>query len=347
MNGRARNQQTDPRWSLFSTGLVLLATAAWSVMGCDASHWQTLLEPSPSSTPTVPVKLPSGHSTPIDTPADQGVSTVTLASFNIQSFGPTKMGNATVMAILVDVVRHFDIVAIQEIRSLDQTIVERFVQQINAHGAAYRYVLSPRLGRGSYQEQYAFIYNTRRVALVPGSVYTVMDERDDFHREPMVATFYARTDQSTRPFTFTLVNIHTDPDDVSAELSVLDDVVQGIRRLSPEDDVIVIGDLNARPERYGHLLHLPSVGWALRDGQATNTRRTKSYDNLVFDQSQTVEFTGRAGVIDVESVYQLDRAAALKVSDHLPVWAEFYAAENARPQRPTLPLARRTRVIRI
>ena len=81
-------------------------------------------------------------------------STITIATFNIQVFGKSKLEKPQVMDLLARIVRRFDLVAIQEVRSLDQSIIPRFVEMINAEGRKYDYVLGPRLGRTSSKEQY-------------------------------------------------------------------------------------------------------------------------------------------------------------------------------------------------
>ncbi len=60
----------------------------------------------------------------------------------------------------------------------------------------------------------------------------------------------------------------------------------------------------------------------------TNTRRTKAYDNIVFDRQATTEYTGRVGVLDLLAEFNLSMDEALEVSDHLPVWAEFSARQR-------------------
>jgi hypothetical protein len=60
----------------------------------------------------------------------------------------------------------------------------------------------------------------------------------------------------------------------------------------------------------------------------TNTRQNKMYDNIIFHGQATSEFTGRWGVYDLERTYGISREDALKVSDHLPVWAEFQVWET-------------------
>ncbi len=55
----------------------------------------------------------------------------------------------------------------------------------------------------------------------------------------------------------------------------------------------------------------------------------KTYDNIVLGDRYTNEYTGRWGVFDLMQRFQLTREQALDVSDHLPVWAEFFPYENA------------------
>ncbi|MCL4203835.1 MAG: endonuclease/exonuclease/phosphatase family protein [Pirellulaceae bacterium] len=260
---------------------------------------------------------------------------IRIASFNIQVFGTSKMAKPEVMGILVDVARRFDIVAIQEIRSVDDSIVPNFVAMINTNGARYSYLIGPRLGRSNSKEQYAFVFDTNRIEVDGRCVYTVPDPQDLLHREPMVARFRVRGVPPEQAFTFSLVNIHTDPDETDTELDALADVFVGVQRNgSGEDDVILLGDLNVDEYQLGRLGKLPNVVPAIT-GVMTNTRLNRMYDNIVFNRAATVEYAGRFGVLNLMTEYGLTVEQALTVSDHLPVWAEFSVYEGG-----TGPLAR-------
>ncbi|MBW3538793.1 MAG: endonuclease/exonuclease/phosphatase family protein [Planctomycetes bacterium] len=270
----------------------------------------------------------------------KGDDTIAVGSFNIQVFGTSKLGKPDVMEVLVNVARRFDVLAIQEIRSVDQTVVPQFVRAINADGSQFDFLLGERLGRTSSKEQYAFVYDTSRIEVVPRSVYTAYDPEDRLHREPLVATFRVRGSSSPQPFSFTLINIHTDPDETDTELDALDDVFVGVQREpGGEDDVILLGDLNVDETHFGQLGRLPDIGWAI-SGMPTNTRRTKTYDNVVFNRRSTVEFTGRSGVLDLTAEYGLGEEAALAVSDHLPVYAVFSAREGRSVPLASRPIQR-------
>jgi endonuclease/exonuclease/phosphatase family metal-dependent hydrolase len=261
-------------------------------------------------------------------PASPYQPTVRIATFNIQVFGVSKMEKPHVMQVLADVVRRFDVVAIQEIRSVDDTVMPRFVALINSAGAQYDFIIGPRLGRTNSKEQYAFVFDTTRIEFDPRSIYTVADPQDLLHREPLATRFRARGVPPNQAFTFTLVNIHTDPDETSTELDALAQVFVGVQQNGTgEDDVILLGDLNVDERRLGDLGRLPGIGWVV-SGMPTNTRGDKTYDNIVFDRRTTVEFTGRWGVLNLMQEYSLTVAQALEVSDHLPVWAEFSVYEG-------------------
>lgn len=313
-------------------------------VGCDAEQakqaLQTLAEqadetqaqqsPSPQSPAPVSPAQPPQPTIGRDRP-------VRIATFNIQVFGTSKLRKLEVMDVLASVVRRFDVVAVQEVRSKDQTVVPQFVDLINSQGARYHYVLGPRLGRTSSKEQYVFIYDTTRIAVDPNTVYTVNDASDYLHREPLVAHFQVHAPSGSVPFSFKLVNIHTDPDDTDIELDALDDVFTAVQRDgSGEDDVILLGDLNVDEYHLGHLGQLPGIAYVVT-GTPTNTRRNHAYDNIVFHRGATTEYVGRWGVLDLEAEYGLTRDQALKISDHLPVWAEFSPVEMP----PASPVATR------
>jgi endonuclease/exonuclease/phosphatase family metal-dependent hydrolase len=268
---------------------------------------------------------------PISTPAATNRNTIRVASFNIQVFGRTKIGKPTVMDVLTRIVRQFDVVAIQEIRSRDDDILPRFVDMLNGGERHFDFVIGPRLGRTDSTEQYAFIFDTQTLEVDRNQLYTLNDPDDVLHREPFVAWFRARGAPVDMAFTFSLVNIHTDPDEVEREIDALDDVIHAVRNDGrQEDDVILLGDFNADDRHFGQLGRVANI---LSAG-------THQYDNIVFDRLATGEFTGRAGVFDFLRTFDLSLDAAQDVSDHLPVWAEFSVLEGGQYGRVARQLKR-------
>ncbi len=279
-----------------------------------------------SYAPAVPPPPPPPPPTAGGKPPDA----LLVCSFNIQVFGESKLAKPEVVAVLARVVRMFDIVAIQEVRAKSDSVVPTFVQAVNADGSRYHWVIGPRLGRTVSKEQYTFVYDTGRVEVDPSSVGTAPNPGDKMHRPPMFARFRTRANPPESAFTFWMVDIHTDPDEVPQEVDALADVFVAMQHARPdEDDVILLGDLNAAPNQFGRITQIPNIGWAV-SGTTTNTRRNKTYDNIIFSRAATAEYLGRWGVLDLQSTFGLSLDDALKVSDHNPVWAAFSPWEIRR-----------------
>ena len=256
-----------------------------------------------------------------------GGPTIRIASFNIQVFGNTKASKPYVMQELADIINQFDVVAIQEVRSKDEYLIPNFVQLINRSGRRFDHVIGPRVGYTTSKEQYVFLYDTQKIEVDRQSVYTMGDRDGMLHREPLVATFRTRVDPD-KAFTFTLVNMHTDPDEAAEEMDALAQVYKVVRRSSDgEDDIIMLGDFNVDDRHLGRLGELPDMV-PLIAGVWTNTRQNKQYDNLIIHQRSTTEYVGRSGVFDFMRFKNLSLKQAVQVSDHFPVWAEFSIYER-------------------
>lgn len=283
-------------------------------------------------------QLPDGVQSTTTSKPQVGES-IRLASFNIQVFGQSKIEKPEVMKVLTQVVKSFDIVAVQELRSKEQDVIPRWLEMINADGSHWASLVGPRLGRTSSTEQYVFLYNTAKIEFIEKSDFTINDPHDLLHREPYVASFRTRVSPGSVPFSFTLINIHTDPDEVDEELDALGEVYEVVRDANPnEDDVILLGDLNTDYTDFGMLGQVPGI-FATVQGTPTNTRKSKSYDNIVFDQRRTTEFAGQAGVLDLMAAFKMTEEQALDVSDHLPVWATFSTVEASGGALASAPAA--------
>lgn len=274
-------------------------------------------------------------------PARQA-GTIRIATFNIQVFGTSKLENPTVIRRLASLIRQFDLVAIQEIRSVDQTVIPQFVNLVNENGDHYQYLLGDRLGRTSSKEQYAFFYRASLMEPIYGSVYNIEDRQDRIHREPLIGTFRIRDAGGKEPFQFTLINIHTDPDEAEWEVAQTAEVYRFVKSYNQdEDDVIVLGDLNVAAPKLTPLTEIPLLRSVI-GSTPTNTARNSQYDHILVDHQNTLEFTGRAGVLDMASFLKVSDQEALELSDHQPVWAEFYTDERRGPEQIASPFDERT-----
>lgn len=269
---------------------------------------------------------------------------IRIATFNIRQFADAKSNNMPVMQRIAEIVSLVDVIAIQEVMAGGRP-VDVLLQILNQNTTAGRYkaAVSPAIGRTSHKEHYVYIWDSSRIAIVPDSSYVIQDGQpgagdDLMHREPFVASFQVRTSptQQNAPFRFTLINVHTDPDDVSGalnELDVLDDVFNSVRsyeyQLNGETDYILLGDLNVPVKGLSELGAIPNV-ISLAGSETTNIIRTKTLDHILIDQSQTRSWIpGRAAVMDLANEFGMTQEEVAQVSDHLPVFAEFSVYEGS------------------
>src|SRR5690606_33986178 len=160
---------------------------------------------------------------------------------------------------------------------------------INRSGGRYDASLSEPIGHTTYREQYAFLWDTTRIRMIPDSANVVRDNpppNHRMHRPPMVASFEARVQPVTgrQPFRFTVINAHTDPDNVSHtsrlnEMDVLDDVFIRVRDYEYQTrqimNVLLVGDLNVSASNLGELGQLPGLV-SVVGSTPTNTAGTKT-----------------------------------------------------------------------
>jgi len=248
---------------------------------------------------------------------------IKVASFNIQVFGQSKINKPDVMDILSRIIKRYDVVAIQEIRSKEQNVIPTLLSYVNDADTEYDYIISERLGRTGSKEQYAFVYNTKTVDLIPGSSYVTDDSDDVFEREPFVAFFRSGN------FDFKVVNNHIKPDDVPAELNQLAAVINDIYDSSSEKDILVLGDMNADGSYFNEenlVVTFPLWIQLIENGEDTTVAVSdNTYDRMMTrDTTVNVEYTGASGVFRWDNEYGImDASFVKKVSDHYPVYAEF------------------------
>lgn len=233
------------------------------------------------------------------------------------------------MQAIVDIIRQFDIVAIQEIRASDRSFMKRFMEEINARGGEqYECLVGGREGRSKSREQYAFVFSSQTIETDRKAAYQVYDETRTMERPPFVGWFRTKRAPPDEAFTFNLVNVHVDPNNTAREADLLAEAFRHVREDGRnEDDVILLGDFNLDDKHLGRIADIPNM-FAVIENRATNTRGNRQYDNILFDRMWTSEYLGEGGVFDFMKRFNLSEVSALKISDHLPVYARFSIYEE-------------------
>jgi endonuclease/exonuclease/phosphatase family metal-dependent hydrolase len=259
-----------------------------------------------------------------------------VASFNIRIFGDTKMSNGTVVAELVDIFQRYDMVAVQEIKDIDQEVPYLFLDELNNFNnlsnstnlTEWELVLSERSGTQeddqNSQEQYAFYY--RPTVFTPIDNGTLYDDssNDSFQREPFLAKFVLLdTFGNTTGTDIVFVNIHTKPTLAVEEMSALGDVISwGQTNYTDDDDYVILGDFNGDCSyaSYNELVELPisseNYTWLIPDDADTTVGDSRcAYDRIVSTSQLDGRLTGIWGVDEAIS--------GPAVSDHKPVWFDI------------------------
>ncbi|MDA3788280.1 MAG: hypothetical protein PF503_07265 [Desulfobacula sp.] len=122
---------------------------------------------------------------------------------------------------------------------------------------------------------------------------------------------------------------HVNPDDVDQELAVFPKIVADAKSRFPgETDVMILGDLNADcgyfdEDQQIELRDRGKYKWLITNGMDTNVAGAScAYDRIIITDSMNAKFTGDAGVVRFDEIYELD-CEPKQVSDHYPVYGVF------------------------
>lgn len=245
-----------------------------------------------------------------------------IATFNIQNLGHSKMSDPAIVASIVNIIRTYDIVAVQEISDISGNTPIQLLDAINTVRNDYGMSLSPRSGQQpddhTRAEQYAFYYRKDIYELIGNQLYNDF-QFDYFSREPWIARF--RHIESAH--TFVMITIHTVPTETVDEINALHPVVQSLHVLWPEEqNVIILGDMNAdcnyasEAQINGTAMSNPNYFWVVPNSADTNVSEHSecAYDRIILTQYFSSRYTGQWGI---------DHRTGKSVSDHWAVWFEL------------------------
>ncbi|XP_069824905.1 deoxyribonuclease gamma [Dendropsophus ebraccatus] len=252
-----------------------------------------------------------------------------ICSFNIQSFGEAKCAKPDVMNVIVKVVSRCDIMLLMEIKDSTDKVINILMAKLNSQPEMkdeFSLIISKRLGRKTYKEQYAFIYRKQLVTVK--DVYQYLDHQDGdvdaFSREPFVVWF------QTYKSDFVIIPQHTTPEAAVREIDELYDVYLDVKQKWKTENFIFMGDFNAAcsyvPKKYWKNIRLRTNQefiWLIEDNVDTTVKSTTkcAYDRIVVHGKRLLKsvMPGSATVFDFMKEYGLTEAQALEISDHYPV----------------------------
>lgn len=265
---------------------------------------------------------------------------VLIATWNIAQFSDKKSKRS--LQYIADICERFDIVAIQELKP-SLTGLSKLQALLPGN---YRVLVSDPSGN---HERMAFLYDERTVestGLVCEIAFSGSIAHPDtfqFNRTPYCASFRAGR------FDFTVVSVHlVDGSSQGAQgrdvrKQEIIELVDFIKRRAAakvgsvfDPDFFVVGDFNI--QKNGDQFFRALVGGdrprfkmpRRMNSTGTNYRQDKTYDKIAWLPSNEFEFTGKFGVVPFGDVLYSDKPddeARKRISDHLPLWAEFRVKE--------------------
>ncbi|XP_012590680.1 PREDICTED: deoxyribonuclease gamma [Condylura cristata] len=254
-----------------------------------------------------------------------------ICSFNVRSFGEAKKDNGKVMDVIVKVIKRCDIMLLMEIKDSNNIIGPMLMEKLNGYArrTTYNYVISDRLGRNKYKEQYAFLYKEKLVSVKKHYLYHDYQagDVDVFSREPFVVWFQS---PHTAVKDFVIIPLHSTPETSIKEIDELVDVYMDVKRRWKAENFIFMGDFNAGcsyvPQKAWKSIRLrtdPKFVWLIRDHEDTTVKKSTNcaYDRIVLRGQEIVNsvIPKSNSVFDFQKAFGLTEEEALDVSDHFPV----------------------------
>ncbi|ETX13570.1 hypothetical protein OCH239_09835 [Roseivivax halodurans JCM 10272] len=241
-----------------------------------------------------------------------------VGSWNVKHLGWDNDKDITAVARIASA---FDLVALQEVMSMDGLqALETELEHLT--GEDWQSMASDEIGRGSYRERYAFLWQTDEVTWLDGAVVFI-DDRDAFSREPFSMRF-----ETADAYRFVLASAHLiwgdSQDEREVEAAALASYRRWLDESFPETPVYIAGDFNLAPDNAAWQGLGEIASPLVTDGATTlspvDGRFANLYDNIWVPAGTPLPVAA-SGILDFPSELGLTHETARTyVTDHAPVW---------------------------
>ncbi|XP_043530566.1 deoxyribonuclease-1-like [Chiloscyllium plagiosum] len=265
----------------------------------------------------------------------QGSQGLKIAAFNIQRFDQSKVSDHRTLNILIQILQRYDLITIEEVMDADNSAITELVMKLNQSTKLhYNYIISDHLGRSSYREKYAFVYNEN--ILKPMEWYHFDDGceqcgTDTFIREPFIVHFHSLT---TTVKDFVLAAIHTSPSYAVREVDGLYDVWADAKDHFNTENILILGDYNAAcnyvtDSDWPHirLRQHKKFHWLIGDEIDTTVSKYThcAYDRFVVTTEGLLKtiVPGSVKAFNFQEAFHLPYYTVKEVSDHYPIELEL------------------------
>lgn len=250
----------------------------------------------------------------------QTFSQVKLLSWNIQNFGKSKSDSE--IRFIANTVKEYDIIAIQEVVAGDggSQAVAKLADELNRKGSKWEYTISNPTSSSAYKtERYAFLWKTHKIKKI-SKAWLEKKYHLEIDREPYFCTFEYENKS------FTVANFHAITKNKQPETEIK--YFKFLPQEYPNLNLIFVGDFNC-PQSHTVFNPLRKMGYASTlINQKTSLKMecisgnclASEFDNIFYNTSKIKLIN--TGVIPFYKNYDSLKLAR-KISDHIPIWAEF------------------------
>ncbi|MGN7808131.1 endonuclease/exonuclease/phosphatase family protein [Flavobacterium sp. 22076] len=251
----------------------------------------------------------------------QAFSQTKFISWNLENFGKSK--SQASLSFIAKTVQEYDIIAIQEVVAGygGSQAVAKLASILNEKGSKWDYTISdPTSGNSYKKERYAFIWKTSKVKL-KGKPWLEKKYHLEIDREPYFATF------EVNKKLVTFVNFHAITKSKQPETEIK--YFKFLPQEYPDLNLVFTGDFNC-PESHTVFNPLKKMGYVSVFQKQKTTLKQKckaeiclasEFDNI-FYKSSTLK-PSKSGVVLFYNNYD-SLQEARKISDHIPIWIEFF-----------------------
>ncbi len=250
------------------------------------------------------------------------------ATFYIDDFNDEKMSNEDTVKILADIVRDFEVIAIEGIDDPDGSAMKILMDKINSgtdeNGQMYNYQynLSEPVGKSGSEEQYAYIYN--RNLLYPSSIPRIYYD-ENFTNDPYLVAFRAYEGRGQVLF----IMVSLDKMKVKQEIDAIPQLVEQIKtEYSGHENITVLGNFYVDQPYYDENSESPLKSenyiWIIPNNVSTTVEGNHTYDQIIATANLRGSYAGKAGVYNFSEIYGLNTSRSLEISGHYPVYVEYW-----------------------
>lgn len=246
---------------------------------------------------------------------------IKLLSWNLENFGKSK--SEETIHYIANTLYNYDIIVIQEVVAGygGTQAVARLAAELNRKGTKWDFTISnPTSGSAYKTERYAYLWKTSKIKKI-GKAWLEKKYHLEIDREPYFCTFQYKNKQ------FTVVNFHAITKNKQPETEIK--YFKFLPDEYPTLNLIFAGDFNC-PQSHTVFNPLKKMGFkSIFVNQKTSLKQECKNDNCLASEFDNIYYKSLK-VITLNSgiIFFYKNFSSLKkartISDHVPIWFEFY-----------------------